>query len=566
MLQGYNCVPGLFAAAEAEASTLCRTNTNSTHTVRPYVDLVAASSGPAHAGLLIAAIMTCLLSKLFLRAPPRVREHRGALRTFSSRHTFQGQTQEHPAIIRDYDDPFEGNRRGSNAKGTRQLDVRRTERNTKPYNPPPCNTVDIRIGRSYQAMSAVFLRDICKCSACIDQSTLQKLFSTADIPSSIQAREVSSGPGGKGVCIRWQDDVPGFDAQHLTVIGEDMLRRVIETGNARPRAHLPKRKLWNAQTLGDQVEDVEYDAYMQDDNVLLKALRTLHSHGLLFLSNVPGEEASVSRIAERIGPLKHTFYGQTWDVRSVPEAKNVAYTAQDLGFHMDLLYMQQPPHLQFLHCIRSSSAGGASLFTDSYRAASDLFDADPDAFNRLSTIPTSFHYDHREHQYYHSRPTIELGMLKLGGQKFNNLVELKDYLDRSEYGQFKVSKSIEAVAWSPPFQAPFSLPNHDRIGAGRFKVSAVNNMMTYWHEAARQFSQLVHRPEGIYERLMKPGECVIFDNRRVLHARKAFEVADAGSERWLRGAYLDKDPYLSKLKVLECMSVSDVPRTDTTAA
>jgi hypothetical protein len=35
-----------------------------------------------------------------------------------------------------------------------------------------------------------------------------------------------------------------------------------------------------------------------------------------------------------------------------------------------------------------------------------------------------------------------------------------------------------------------------------------------------------------------------------LHARKAFEVADAGKERWLRGAYLDKDPFVSKLRVL----------------
>ena len=50
--------------------------------------------------------------------------------------------------------------------------------------------------------------------------------------------------------------------------------------------------------------------------------------------------------------------------------------------------------------------------------------------------------------------------------------------------------------------------------------------------------------------MMKPGECVLFDNRRVLHARKAFEVADAGKERWLRGAYLDKDPFVSKLRVL----------------
>jgi hypothetical protein len=71
-----------------------------------------------------------------------------------------------------------------------------------------------------------------------------------------------------------------------------------------------------------------------------------------------------------------------------------------------------------------------------------------------------------------------------------------------------------------------------------------------WHQAARKFNDIIHKKENIHERMMKPGECVLFDNRRVLHARKAFEVADAGKERWLRGAYLDKDPFVSKLRVL----------------
>jgi alpha-ketoglutarate-dependent taurine dioxygenase len=53
----------------------------------------------------------------------------------------------------------------------------------------------------------------------------------------------------------------------------------------------------------------------------------------------------------------------------------------------------------------------------------------------------------------------------------------------------------------------------------------------------------------MFEYRMEEGDCVIFDNRRVLHARRAFE-ADKG-ERWLKGAYLDRDVYASKLSVLE---------------
>ena len=71
-----------------------------------------------------------------------------------------------------------------------------------------------------------------------------------------------------------------------------------------------------------------------------------------------------------------------------------------------------------------------------------------------------------------------------------------------------------------------------------------------WRNAAQQLNALFHDPSGIYERKMQPGDCVIFDNRRVLHARKAFEVQDFGKERWLRGCYLDKDPFLSKARVL----------------
>ncbi len=53
----------------------------------------------------------------------------------------------------------------------------------------------------------------------------------------------------------------------------------------------------------------------------------------------------------------------------------------------------------------------------------------------------------------------------------------------------------------------------------------------------------------MYEYRLNEGECVIFDNRRVLHARKAFDATKG--ERWLKGAYIDDDVFSSKLRVLE---------------
>lgn len=400
--------------------------------------------------------------------------------------------------------------------------------------------------------SPLLLRDLCECPRCVDPSTKQKLFSTADIPKDIHADEVTETESS--ISFSWMHDVPGYELDHTTELSLDVLRSLVSTGAITTPVQPKPRIFWKA-SMFNQLADIDYDAYMQDDAVLYQALQQLHKYGLLFVSNVPESENSVSTLGERIGPIKNTFYGYTWDVRSVPEAKNVAYTSQDLGFHMDLLYMQQPPHLQLLHCIRSSAKGGASLFTDSFRAARDLLRADFQAFSDLAALDTMFHYHHpSSHLYQQLRTVLEMKPLKLRGNTLRNVATFaKAWESHGIRGQPDYMSLLSSVAWSPPFQGPF----------GRYRklvkpsdakdlpyLAGVNARLEKWHAAAQQFSALVHEPRGIYERLMRPGECVIFDNRRVLHARKAFEPGDAGSERWLRGAYLDKDPYESKMDVL----------------
>ena len=49
-----------------------------------------------------------------------------------------------------------------------------------------------------------------------------------------------------------------------------------------------------------------------------------------------------------------------------------------------------------------------------------------------------------------------------------------------------------------------------------------------------------------FELKLEPGQCVIFENRRVLHSRRPFDTG-SGS-RWLAGAYLDMDSVLSTFR------------------
>lgn len=81
-----------------------------------------------------------------------------------------------------------------------------------------------------------------------------------------------------------------------------------------------------------------YEDYLHSDVDFARIIRTLEQVGLAFIDDVPRREDAVEQIGQRIGPLRHTFYGRTWDVKDKPNAENVAYTATELGLHMDLMY------------------------------------------------------------------------------------------------------------------------------------------------------------------------------------------------------------------------------------
>ena len=177
------------------------------------------------------------------------------------------------------------------------------------------------------------LRDCCSCSHCVDPSNGQKLFETADIPIDIKGVPTEEQPDGS-CTVKWQNDVPGFE-NHISTYSAAFLSRSMTGGSiseARLDDILPI--LWDKENLNKKSMTVSYGHYMESSAVLHAALGHLLYYGLFFISSVPTESGSVSAIAERIGPLRNSIYGLTWDVKSVPSAENIAYTSGNLGFHM----------------------------------------------------------------------------------------------------------------------------------------------------------------------------------------------------------------------------------------
>ncbi|KAH7233011.1 taurine catabolism dioxygenase TauD, TfdA family-domain-containing protein [Fusarium tricinctum] len=254
--------------------------------------------------------------------------------------------------------------------------------------------------------SSILLRDSCQCPSCVHESSNQRLFSAADIPANIQARSIEVDSASESVNIKWENDAPGFGEDHTTQLSVAALRELDQSGS------LP------------DLQDFDYNEYMQDDREVYKLIHQLRTDGLALVTNVPGKVESLATIATRIGPVQDTFYGHTWDVWTVPQAINAAYTSADLGFHTDLLYFQNPPHVQLLHCVQSASTGGASVFADAYKSAVDLYHSDPKAFETLATIPVNYHYNHPNDNVYRTTKTvIDLRPLRIGDKDYTNVHE-----------------------------------------------------------------------------------------------------------------------------------------------
>lgn len=162
------------------------------------------------------------------------------------------------------------------------------------------------------------------------------------------------------------------------------------------------------------------------------------------------------------------------------------------------------------------------MFVDALQAASILRTTNIDAFNTLTSTPVAFHHIHAGHHLHYSHPTIELA----------------SPLRTSTYEGSSQDLPISYINYSPPFQAPLSL-----------SVSPET-----FYPALSEFASLLARPENTFQYLLKEGDAVLFDNRRVLHSRAAFvdkeEVEEGQTNRLLKGCYLEADAVLDRGRVL----------------
>jgi len=250
---------------------------------------------------------------------------------------------------------------------------------------------------------------------------------------------------------------------------------------------------------------VDANEVWQSEQVRHTWLTAVALQGIAFLKRAPAREGIVLELARLVGFVRETNYGRVFNVRTLPDPNNLAYSNKGLALHTDNPYREPVPGLQMLHCISSSDTGGDSTFADGFAVADSLRCDEPDSFSILSQVPVRFSFRDRTADLSSARPLIQLDL----------------------HGR------LEAIHYNSRSIAPLRLPPSD---------------MVPFYRAYRSFARRLHTPEFLFQTRLEIGDVVLFDNRRVLHGRTEFSPA---ANRHLQGCYLDRDGLFSNIAVLE---------------
>ena len=272
------------------------------------------------------------------------------------------------------------------------------------------------------------------------------------------------------------------------------------------------KRLWSARDFPAGPPQAPWQSYIGSDAVRLRCLRDLLSTGFMLLTGVPECPGAVLDVAASFGYVRETNYGRLFDVRVEARPANLANTGLAISPHTDNPYRDPAPTIQLLHCLTNAATGGESGLLDGFRAAAQLRAEDPAAFECLTRTTVTFAYADATADLRATKPMIEVnpdGLIR--GVRYN-------------------SRSMQ--------------PMRPRPGAAPAEAA---EEMREFYTAYRAFAAIMLRPYLTIRIGLAAGDCMVFDNTRVLHSRTGFAAA---GERHLQGCYADVDGVESTVAVL----------------
>jgi gamma-butyrobetaine hydroxylase len=354
---------------------------------------------------------------------------------------------------------------------------------------------------SESLLQAIWLRDHCQMPASRNPDNGQRLLNITDIPEDIAIEKVSLEDRRLLVQFAPDGHRSEFDLDWLYDNCYNLNR------HSDDRSEVGKI-LWSGKSFEQGLPRYSYTTFCEQPKSRLAALQVVKDYGFVLLDAVPNKAGQLLKVIEQFGFVRETNYGPYFEVQTKIDPNNLAYTNLGLGCHLDNPYRDPVPGIQLLHCLESSTEGGESILQDGFMAAKILRDEDSDHFALLSQNWVNFRFRDSKADLQARVPFIEVNDLdEVIKVRFNN-------------------RSIDTLTLPPP-------------------------IMRQFYAAYRHYAEILERKKQQIVFDLQPGELILFDSTRILHAHKTYS---AGGTRHLQGAYSDLDGLYSSLRKLEANS------------
>lgn len=257
----------------------------------------------------------------------------------------------------------------------------------------------------------------------------------------------------------------------------------------------------------------DWEGVLRSEEALFELFVAMRDRGVARLRGAPARGGEVARLARRFGAPRVTDFGEISDIVSRPPESAGRYAdigaggAQRLAPHTDEGWRYGAPGVSFHFSLEATPGeGGESMLHDGFLAAERLRANDPDAFALLSRLPFRFAAERNPEERY-----VAYGRL-IATDPDGDLAGVR-FSDRTLDVQQMDEDAVEPA-----------------------------------YRALRAFARELYAPDLVYRRKLRPGECHVFDNHRVLHARMAFDPA-AGPRR-IRQCSVDREEFHNAYRLL----------------
>ena len=265
-----------------------------------------------------------------------------------------------------------------------------------------------------------------------------------------------------------------------------------------------KKHKWDSSL--NKIDKFQYSAKIFESKIMYDVLIKFYKYGFVIFQNVPTKDNFIVKFANSIGSVRRTNFGEFFNVKSIPNPNDLAYTSLPLAPHTDNPYRNPVPCIQLLHCITNEVSGGFSTLVDGYTVTEDLKNEFREYYNILTKVKVKFKF-------------IDKDVILEG---WSELIKL------DENGEFK--------------QVKFS-PRLDFVPILKKKE------LDLYYKARNKISEMYNSNKYRIEFKLMPGDLLMMDNYRLLHGRTAFDTNEGS--RFLQGAYIDFDSTEGKLRHLK---------------